>query len=593
MAPLNVFMRLNASNGIPVLPEYAFALCEPGLWPFQSTMDINILPEACLAYDTPAESENQLERPASADPETNSGTSKKRRLRGKGKSRSKSMGATSSASEVSPGHKNQTSHSDATLASQVAQDLQLLSVGSDSDNLTEIQWATPAISDSQSLAGSTRPESGTNPPGTSVPVLDMPTAPHEDERTEEAAQAPEASTPVQKLVVPDSTEGMEVQPAATPTSAAVNPTSVPTPMGTTAPPRFPQQPITASTSHIPPVPPDAAPGQEVGLPAQIANRSMTYLVQSLAISSAGGNPNIGAFSSVMTTLRKACGLMLEGFREVCLDVKVVVQMMLAEATSHDQAFAAKAAQDLDLWTSALQPLFDTDAVSEAEMETRRAHARVMGQVISDRILAQSREVAKEKFPDGGPIQVALLQSVANVEERCMQTLKKVADQVPKIMAQHVPEGQVGVFLAALYQLICTQQQRITSMVVAQAGVPVHLEVNNWATTTLMTRLFTQVILGLGSLHGYAAALEQIEYTPIPPKGSTMFPTSLFPGEQVQVEGTATRPIYLGNETDSGISSMGQSTPVKTPVKGSGGQCQPLTSTQAETKAPGSSTTTLG
>ena len=136
----------------------------------------------------------------------------------------------------------------------------------------------------------------------------------------------------------------------------------------------------------------------------------------------------------------------------------------------------------------------------------------------------------------------------------------------------------GVFLAALYQLICTQQQGITSIVVAQAGVPVHLGVNNWATTASMTQLFAQVILGLGSLHRSTTAPEQIEYMPIPPKGSTMFPTSSFPGEQVQVEGTATRPIYLGNETDSGISLMGRSTPVKTPVKGSSGHCQPLTST---------------
>ena len=52
----------------------------------------------------------------------------------------------------------------------------------------------------------------------------------------------------------------------------------------------------------------------------------------------------------------------------------------------------------------------------------------------------------------------------------------------------------------------------------------------------------------------------------------------FPGEQVREEGTATRPIYLGNETDSGISSMGWSIPVKTLVKGSGGHRQPLTST---------------
>ena len=92
MAPLNTFMKLNASNGIPILPEYAFALCEPGSWPFQSTMDINILPEACLAYDTLAESENQLEEPASTVPETSSRASKKCKRKGKGKGRSKRRG---------------------------------------------------------------------------------------------------------------------------------------------------------------------------------------------------------------------------------------------------------------------------------------------------------------------------------------------------------------------------------------------------------------------------------------------------------------------------------------------------------------------
>ena len=44
------------------------------------------------------------------------------------------------------------------------------------------------------------------------------------------------------------------------------------------------------------------------------------------------------------------------------------------------------------------------------------------------------------------------------------------------------------------------------------------------------------------------------------------------------ESTATHPIYLENETDSVISSMGQSTPVKTPARGLGSHHQPLTST---------------
>ena len=73
------------------------------------------------------------------------------------------------------------------------------------------------------------------------------------------------------------------------------------------------------------------------------------------------------------------------------------------------------------------------------------------------------------------------------------------------MAQHIPEGQVGVFLAALYQLMCTQQQGITSMVVAQARVPVHLGVHSWAMQASMTRLFAQVIPGLGSFSGSAPA----------------------------------------------------------------------------------------
>ena len=53
---------------------------------------------------------------------------------------------------------------------------------------------------------------------------------------------------------------------------------------------------------------------------------------------------------------------------MCLGIEVVVQKALLEATVHDWAFTAKAAQDLDLWTSALQPLFDNNDVSEADME---------------------------------------------------------------------------------------------------------------------------------------------------------------------------------------------------------------------------------
>ena len=105
---------------------------------------------------------------------------------------------------------------------------------------------------------------------------------------------------------------------------------------------------------------------------------MAELAQSLAVSQARGNPNTGAFSGVMIGLRQAYGIMMEGFWEACLGIEVVVQSTLLEVTAHDQAFTAKATQDLDLWTSALQPLFDNDDILQANMEARRAHAQELG-----------------------------------------------------------------------------------------------------------------------------------------------------------------------------------------------------------------------
>ena len=49
----------------------------------------------------------------------------------------------------------------------------------------------------------------------------------------------------------------------------------------------------------------------------------------------------------MEGLKIACRLMTEGFQQACLDVEVVVQKTLEDATANIQAFTAKAAQDLD------------------------------------------------------------------------------------------------------------------------------------------------------------------------------------------------------------------------------------------------------
>ena len=76
MAPLDTSVKLHATNDVLVLPEYAFTLCSPSTWPFPSTIDLNILPEACLAYNTPADSENAPKDPAITKPDNNAGSGK-------------------------------------------------------------------------------------------------------------------------------------------------------------------------------------------------------------------------------------------------------------------------------------------------------------------------------------------------------------------------------------------------------------------------------------------------------------------------------------------------------------------------------------
>ena len=349
-------------------------------------------------------------------------------------------------------------------------------------------------------------ETAPDPPQDGVPpgqVVATTIDPMPGEAVDQEQQLTQPRDPVLNWVVPDSTEGVMPQLPVAPPTPGPNTTAsalAPTEMDqtATAPPGFHQQPVVPIPSLTQVVPLGVDP-DEGTLQAHIGDRSMADLTQSLAMTQAGGNPHAGAFSGIMEGLKEACGLMTKGFQQACLDVEVVVQKTLEDATEHNQAFTAKAAQDLDLWTAALWLVLDSDRVSDAEMETWQKHAQQTRQVVSDRILGHSWQVAKSHLVNGGPVRVALLQSFAWVKRQCVDTWDKVANWVLEILAQHVLVGQVGVFLAALYQLMCTQQQGITSMVVAQARVLVHLGLHSWATQALLTQLFAQVIPGLGSL----------------------------------------------------------------------------------------------
>ena len=140
MSPLDTFVKLHATNGVPVLLEYAFALCSPDTWPFPSTMDLNILPKACLTYDTSADSENVPQDPAITKPDTNAGSGKSiAGTRAKARPSPKVLGPLVLPSKrvLDARTGNWKPWINETLAKQVAQDLHLSSDESDSENPEE------------------------------------------------------------------------------------------------------------------------------------------------------------------------------------------------------------------------------------------------------------------------------------------------------------------------------------------------------------------------------------------------------------------------------------------------------------------------
>ena len=444
-------MKLHVTNGVPALPEYAFALCSAGTWPFLSAMDINILPEACLAYDMSADSENTPDDPILIGSDTNARSRKKHcRCKGKSKSRSRSTRANRCASETSPGHKNRKPQTNKALAKDVLYDLHLSSDGSDSEIPEDVCpnedphtpggpaliKSRPDLPDVSAHTPST-PASQPTQPTEALGVGENATITAREEGDAGNRSTP-LTTPATDPAMPSTSSGTKPQPTVTPTVSRADTTSpslVPT--GSTAPPGLKAVGTTPNSSTVPPVPPSLAPTRP-DPSALLVQRSMAKLAQSLAVTQAGGNPVAGAFSGVMTGLRQAFGIMMEGFWEACLGVEVVVQKTILEATAHDWAFATKAAQDLDLWTSALQPLFNNDEVSEADMKAGRAHAQETGQVISDQILGQSQQATQQKLPEGGPVRGALLESFAQVGAQSVVTWEKVIKRVPEILAEHMP-----------------------------------------------------------------------------------------------------------------------------------------------------------
>ena len=294
-------------------------------------------------------------------------------------------------------------------------------------------------------------------------------------------------------------------------------------------------------------------------------------------------PNASSIAGVMAGLKEVCNIMTTRFQHACLDIETIVHRSLEGATQLNRRLAKAASQDLNTWASALQPVLDSAGVSDADMEARWGLTQKTGREVSNRILSLPHPVTGNPHILGELVKSALLESFTVANAQCSCSWEEVANRVPDIMTRHIPVDQTQTFLTAVHQLLCSKYQALMTMVAAQTGPLVHLGMYSWGAQASLTRSFTQVIPALGSLEHTilmnlsssarptplpreergvrAVSADMTVYTNIPPPGSVNVPMSEFPSGTTR--GSANLPICVGgNETDSGISSMSHSTPVK-------------------------------
>ena len=345
MAPLDSFVQLGLNKaGEAILPDYTFALCIPGSWPFPSSMDKTILPETYFTEGNLGEED--------ANTVTVAKKTRKRKGR-KTQNRSKSTGTASSASEASPAQAKISTQTDEERAKQVIQDLYLSSDGSDSE--------VPDNTGNPSK-GSDPENSGLDPPGPPTVPNQEPSAPPgipsgdqllDNGQDKPVPPQPDVSTPDPDASAPD------------PLPKLVHPTGLPSPT-----------PPDGSTAAIPGLLPGMPPDEDsvTGFPhAPARDQFVTPLTHTAA--HAGGNPHTNSFTGIIERLKEVCGMMTTGFQRACLDVEAIVQKTLQEATQLNRDFTVAAAQDLDKWAAALRPVLDNAGVSDSYMEARQRHTR--------------------------------------------------------------------------------------------------------------------------------------------------------------------------------------------------------------------------
>ena len=184
------------------------------------------------------------------------------------------------------------------------------------------------------------------------------------------------------------------------------------------------------------------------------------------------------YARVMKGLQAVTRIMSTGFEKASRAVQEIVSGTLEKVVLRDRRFIEGASSNLMRWIRAVQPAIDGLGWGVMAELRLRSDARRDGMKVAREILNPYG------VGEPGTVQTDLLQDIivrafAAAREPTELAIIEVHEQLAPLTSEFVPPGHERVFLAGVYNVICSYVQEVHSMVLGQAVVPTQIVPGIW------------------------------------------------------------------------------------------------------------------
>ena len=184
------------------------------------------------------------------------------------------------------------------------------------------------------------------------------------------------------------------------------------------------------------------------------------------------------YAGVMKGLQAVTRIMSTSFEKASRAIQEIVSGTLEKVVLHDRHFIEGASSNLMRWIRAVQPIINGLGWRVMAELRLRSDAQRDGMKIAREIL-NPYGMGEPGAVQTDPLQDIIVRAFAAAREPTELAVIEVHKQLAPLTSEFVPPGHERVFLAGVYNVICSYVQQVHSMVLGQAVVPTQIVPGIW------------------------------------------------------------------------------------------------------------------